>query len=197
MLQINDLEIIKNKRRILEASEISLASSSINAVTGEEKSGKSILTRTIHGLYSDYRGIIDFHNFDKHKSNSYLITKEVILLFHNTISENLAFYAKQHLDSIGEYSLLAGLENDLERNISDLSYSKQKLVELAIGCGVNPQLLIIDDFDKCFTSLNLILAGKLLSKFKADGGIVLLTSILKIPEMDSVFEIINGRVVQI
>lgn len=197
MLQINDLEIINNKRRILEAREISLVSSSINAVIGEEKSGKSILTRTIHGLYSDYRGIIEFHNYDKNKNNSYLITKEVILLGTKTISENLSYNTKHHLDSIGEYSLLAGLENDLERNINDLPYSKQKLVELVIACGMNPLVLIIDDFDKCFTSQNLMLAGKLLTKFKADGGIVLLTSMLKIPEMDAVFEINDGQVVKI
>jgi len=197
MLQINDLEIIKNKRIILEVAEMSLDSTSINAVTGQEKSGKSLLTRTIHGLYPQYRGIIDFHNLGNNINTSYLITKDVILLIDKTISENLSYHSKENLESIREYSFLAGLENDLERNINELTYSKQKLVELSIACGVNPQLLIIDDFDKCFISQNLILAGKLLSKFKTDGGIVLLTSILKIPEMDSVYEIRNGRVVKV
>lgn len=197
MLQINDLEIIKNQRRILEVAEMVLNDSSINALIGEEKSGKSLLTRTIHGLYPDYSGYIDFNSFDKSRINSYLITKDVILLKNKTISENLYFQSKKYSEEISDYSFLAGLENDLERKIKELPYYKQKLVELTIACGVNPLLLIIDDFDKSFTTQNLVLAGKLLSKFKSDGGVVLLTSILKIPEMDAVYEINSGDVVKI
>jgi len=193
MLQVNDLEIIKNKRIILEVPELTLESSTINALVGEEKSGKSLLTRVIHGLYPDYRGVIEFHNYDKDKCNSYLITKDVILLTKATISDNFALCSKQQYELISEYSNLAGLENDIERDITDLPYYKQKLVELVIACGVNPLILIIDDFDKYFGAQSLILAGKVLSKYKTDGGIVLLTSNLKIPEMDSTYKIENSK----
>ncbi len=197
MLQINDLEIIKEKRIIFRVAELKLESSTINALYGEEKSGKSLLTRTIHGLYSNFRGIIDFYNISNSKINSYLITKDVHLLQNESVNDNFSFNAKENLESIREYSFIAGLENDLERKISELPLFKQKLVELSIGCGLKPALLIIDDFDKCFTANNLTLSGKLLSKFKVDNGTVLLTSRLKIPEMDSVYEIDDSKVVQL
>jgi len=197
MIQINDLEIIKNKRKILEILAMNLNDASINALVGEEKSGKSLLASTIHGLYSNYQGIIDFHNLNKRKKNSYLIVKDVLLLSDKTASDNFSFPTKEYFEAIREYSFLAGLENDLERKVSELPYSKQKLIELSIGCGINPQLLIIDDFDLCFTNQSLALVGLLLSKFKTDGGIVLLTSSLNIPEMDSSFSINNGKVVKL
>ena len=197
MLQINELDIINEKRILIRVPDLILAESSINALIGEEKSGKSLLARTIHGLYPNYRGIIDFHNLSKRKPDSYLLTKEVHLLQEKTTNENLAYMSKDHQESISEYSLLAELENDLERTITELPYYKQKLVELAIACGINPILLIIDDFDKCFTNLNLIQAGKMLSTFKNHGGSVLLTSNLKIPDMDSIYIINDGSVVKL
>lgn len=194
MLQINDLEIIMNKRVVLRIPEITLKSTSINALYGEEKSGKTLLVNTIHGLYPNYRGSIDFFSMKRQNNNSYLITKDVHLLKKLSVEDNLAYKSKEFIDSIRDYSLLAGLENDLEYKIYQLPIYKQKLVELTIACGLNPELLIIDDFDKSFTSQNLVIAGKLLSKYKNDGGTVLLTSNLKIPEMDSSYEINNGKV---
>lgn len=194
MLQVNGLEIVKDKMIILRISEMTLSSSSINALYGEEKSGKSLLSRTLHGLYSNYRGHLDFFASSKQKNNSYLITKDVHLLQHKSVRDNLNFCAKDHFEAIREYSFLADLDNDLDYKIYNLPLHKQKLVELSIACGFNPELLIIDDFDKSFTKQGLSLAGKLLTKFKADGGTALLTSTLKIPEMDSSFEIINGKV---
>lgn len=197
MLQINDLEVIKDKRVLLRVEEMNLEESSINALYGSEKSGKSLLTRAIHGTYHDYRGIVDFHNSNKDSRNSYLISQAVLLLQTKSVHDNLSYKANTQEELIREYSLLAGLENDLELMVRDLTFEKHKMVELAIACGLNPKLLLIDDFDKCFTNQNLVLAGKLLSKYKIYGGIVLLTSKLRIPEADSAYEIQNYRVVKI
>lgn len=196
MLQINDLEIVMDKRIVLRVPEMSLKTTSINAIYGEEKSGKSLFAKTIHGLYQNYRGNIDFFNLSKTKPNSYLLTDEILLLQNETVHQNLSYRSKQHFESIREYSSLAGLESYLEIMVKNLTKDKQRLVELSIACGFYPEVLIIDDFDKSFRDLNLIEAGKLLSKFKSEGGTVLLTSKLKIPEVDSSFEIIDGKVEQ-
>ncbi len=195
MLQINDLEVIRNKRVVVRVPEMILPEASINAIVGGQRKGKSLLTRTIHGIYRDYKGMIDFQNLDKLKSDSYLLTKEIILLRDKSVSFNLSYGSKKQLDTIYDYAFMADLENELQITVQDLSTTKQRLVELAIACGFNPSLLIIDDFDKCYSHENLAIVGKLLSKYKSEGGSVLLTSSLKVPEMDNTFTINEDGVV--
>lgn len=197
MLQINDLEVVKNKRIVLRVPQMVLPESSINALIGGEKTGKSLLAATIHGFYTDYRGIIDFQNINKKKINSYLLTNEVVLLKNKSVNDNFCLSTKDKLESINEYVLLAGLESDLDSIIDDLPYAKNKLVELSIACGLQPQVIIIDDFDKAYTSSYLLIAGKMLFKYKSEGGTVLLTSTLKIPEMDNIYSIDSDGVVKI
>ncbi len=197
MLQVNDLEVISNKRVVLRLPEMLLPDATINALVGPEFAGKSLLARTLHGLYRDYRGLIDFQNIDKMRIDTYLLTNEVHLLSEKSINENIFFSGKLKRESILDYAMLAELENDLERLVSELALRKKKLLELAIACGMYPSLLIIDDFDQCFTKDDLTLVGKILSKYKSDGGTVLLTSRLRIPEMDFTYIIDEEGVVQI
>lgn len=197
MLQINDLEVIRNKRIVIRVPEMMLPESTINALVGQEGTGKSLFVRTIHGLYSSYRGIIDFQNINKHRIDSYLLSREVNLLSDKSVNDNLRLASKYRFDSISEYVIIADLENDLERLVQELTYSKKKFLELAIACGMNPCLLIIDDFDKCFNPKELSLVGQILSKYKSEGGCLLLTSRLKIPEMDFTFVIDEDGVVKL
>lgn len=197
MIQINDLEIIKANRILLKVSEMNLENSSLNAVYGEEGTGKSLLANTLHGFHRNYRGLLDFNNSTKQKIVTYLLTKDIHLLTKDRLYDNYLGNDKSYLDSIMEYASLAELEKAMDTKIEALSVDNQRLVELVIACGLNPLLLIIDDFDKCYSTETLPLVGKILTKYKVNGGSALLTSQKRIPDVDSSYSIEDGVVVKL
>lgn len=197
MIQINDLEIIKANRILLKVSEMNLENSSLNAVYGEEGTGKSLLANTLHGFHPNYRGLLDFNNSTKQKIVTYLLTKDIHLLTKDRLYDNYLGNDKSYLDSIMEYASLAELEKAMDTKIEALSVDNQRLVELVIACGLNPLLLIIDDFDKCYSTETLPLVGKILMKYKVNGGSALLTSQKRIPDVDSSYSIEDGVVVKL
>ena len=93
--------------------------------------------------------------------------------------------------------LFRSLEKMIDFKVETLCVNMQRLVELVIACGLNPLLLIIDDFDKCYSASILPLVGKILMKYKANGGCALLTSQKRIPAIDSSYSIENGTVVKL
>ncbi|MFA7057785.1 MAG: ATP-binding cassette domain-containing protein [Candidatus Cloacimonadales bacterium] len=197
MIQINDLEIIKANRILLKVNEMTLEDSSLNVVYGGEKSGKSLLTNTLHGFHLTYRGLIDFNNHTKQKAITYLLNKDIHLLSKSTVYDNYLGDSKKYLEAIGEYSFIADLEKNLETKVEDLTDDKQRLVELVIACGLNPLLLLIDDFDQCYSPTILPIVGKILMKYKTNSGCVLFTSQKKIPDLDASYSIENGEVIKL
>lgn len=197
MIQVNDLEIIKANRILLRVSEMNLENSSLNAVYGEEGAGKSLLAKTLHGFHTNYRGLLDFNNSTKQKIITYLLTKDIHLLTKGRVYDNYLGNDKSYLDSIMEYASLAELGKAIDTKIEALSVDKQRLVELVIACGLNPLLLIIDDFDKCYSTEVLPRVGKILTKYKVNGGCALLTSQKRIPDIDSSYSIEGGVVVKL
>ena len=197
MIQINDLEIIKANRILLKINEMTLANSSLNVVYGGEKSGKSLLANTLHGFHLNYRGLIDFNNHAKQKVVTYLLSSDILLLTQSTVHDNYLGNDNKYLEAIREYSFMADLEGDIETKVADLCIDKQRLVELVIACGLNPLLLIIDDFDKCYSPTILPLVGKILMQYKTNNGCVLLTSQKKIPDIASCYAIENSVVVKL
>lgn len=197
MFKLNDFKINRAKRVVLSVDEMAVDSGKIAALYGPSNRGKSILLRTIHGLYGQYSGDIELIEGSFLQTvPTYLITAKVNLLSERSVLENLKFMNKENFDITSSFADLTDLTSDYSRKVSELSFNKKKLLELVIACGVNPILLLIDDFDKMFTKESLQTVGKLLIKYKDDGGTILLSSSLTIPDVDASFFIEDGKVVQ-
>jgi len=129
-------------------------------ITGITGSGKSSLLKLLNGIVQG-KGIIKYNNERKTLKNKRGLVKKVSLIkttfentfFCNTVEEHLIYFMQYYKLNIKdpqkklEDSLkIVGLSPKyLSRNISTLSTSEKKLLQIATALLSNPELILLDD----------------------------------------------------
>ncbi len=190
MLEINDVKINNKSQTLLSIEKMTINKSEFCVVTGASKSGKTLLLNTIHGLYRKYDGQISIVNEEIEKRPlTCMLTENLHLLEDCTIDKLLKSYYKNHYQQVLEYLLIAELGDKLTYKISELNNNEKILLNLCLGCGLNPVLLLIDDFDRIVKKEILEIVGKILMLFSKESGSVLMTSTQKLDEVEKKYNI--------
>ena len=141
--------------------DLSVDKGEVRALIGPNGAGKSTLVGMLCGRISATTGTVrfldrDITNLPSHRRANLGIayTFQITSVFERlTLFENVALGVRRKVsgnaDEIAQSTLQAlgkvGLENRALELAGDLSYGHQRLLEIAMGLGQNPRLLILDE----------------------------------------------------
>ncbi len=162
MIELRDFEIAGLKGFKLRIKELKINGGQFIQIYGNNNSGKSILLKTLAGLYDNYNGEL-LYNGIKEKPGRYsiiLINEFKAILPQQSVSWNLNLPWRKQSDrkeeKLAEFLAKTGLKKNLDQKAGILSRSETKSLELIRAIIQQPHFLLFDDFDTCFdnTSLN-------------------------------------------
>ncbi|MBM3947259.1 MAG: ABC transporter ATP-binding protein, partial [SAR202 cluster bacterium] len=149
--------------------------------------GKTTLVHIMATLARQDEGVVRVAGHDTMRSASQVrlstgvLTHQTMLYDHLTVAENLRFYGRMFAvrglaARISE--LTAGLDMDafLHRRVVTLSHGMQKRASLARALLHRPRVLLLDEPESGLDPATLGLLAQALSRHRADGGAVLMTT---------------------
>lgn len=154
MLQVVELDVVIDGKRILENVSLEVADGETVAVLGPSGSGKSTLLRTIAGLVEPAAGDIRWDGesivgVPTHERGFGLMFQGYALFPHMTVADNVGFglkMTKRHHPEAVEAALAAvGLEGFGARQVESLSGGEQQRVALARTLAPEPALVMLDE----------------------------------------------------
>jgi ABC-type Fe3+/spermidine/putrescine transport system ATPase subunit len=155
MLEVKDLDVVIDSKRILEDVSLTVDDSEIVAVLGPSGSGKSTLLRAITGLVEPAAGDIrwDGHSIENtptHRRGFGLMFQGYALFPHMTVANNIGFGLKMggHANIAGEVEEAlswVGLDGFGHRQVESLSGGEQQRVALARTLAPRPDLVMLDE----------------------------------------------------
>ena len=185
----NNVTVIKNKgtnfkKTVLKKVNLKFETGVITAISG--CGGKSTLGKTIIALEDISSGSIKVGKFVIKKTSNfknindlrflvgYLFSDPNDYLYKKTVADEIEFgmkYYKYKLDTIknrvADALRIVGLnESYLKRNPLELSYVEQKKVMLASVLAFNPEVIILDEFEKGLTKNDKKILYQLLKTLK-------------------------------
>ena len=201
----------------LEAINFEVEHGEIRGILGGNGSGKSTLTKILGGMVSKDSGEITldgencyFKSTKEAKKRKIVITSQELSLLHNlSIAENLClcdlpskgvFADKNKACEIAKDALARfGLENLLEKNVSELAPNEKYMIELTKALIQEPEILIVDEITSALYKQDVEKVDKALKELKAKGCIILFIT-HRMPELyticDSVTVVRNGVTVK-
>ncbi|HHX66481.1 MAG: multiple monosaccharide ABC transporter ATP-binding protein [Miniphocaeibacter sp.] len=151
--------------KALDNVNLNVREGTVHAIVGENGAGKSTLMNVLSGVYpyGNYEGEIIFENElckfknikDSENKGIVIIHQELALVPNLSIQENIFLgnerdkrgiidWGKTHVDA-EKYTILVGLNEDLNLLVEEIGVGKQQLVEIAKALSKNVKLLILDE----------------------------------------------------
>ena len=146
MIKANNLSKSFNGNRIFSGIEFNVEKSRILGVVGNNGSGKTTLLKIVAGIINSDTGSVNF----KENIKLDFLGHENMLYQNFSISENIDFFSeisgfKISSELQDEIEKALGLQNILEKKISDLSYGQRKKASMLRSLISDPELLILDE----------------------------------------------------
>lgn len=157
MLEVEDLAVTIDRRRILDGVSATVPAGSVLAVLGPSGSGKTTLLRAIAGLQPVERGSIrvdgrDLTPLPTHRRQVGLMFQDYALFPHLNVAGNVAFGLRvrgagraEQRARVGEVLELVGLSGYGARAVSSLSGGERQRVALARALAPAPRVLMLDE----------------------------------------------------
>ncbi len=176
MIEIKDLTIGFDGNNILENINFNILKDKITIIVGQSGCGKSVLVKTIEGLYKPLNGkvIIDGYDvFSLKRKQLQQLRRKLTMLFQGSalldslnvyqnvslpLFEHMEFSEKDIYDIVTEKLELVGLKDILYKMPSELSGGMKKRVALARAIILHPEYII---YDEPTTGLDPIIADEI------------------------------------
>lgn len=190
--------------QVLKNISTSFESGKMNLIIGQSGSGKTVLMKSIVGLFSIDKGNIlydgrDFANMTFKEKN--IIRQELGMLFQGgalfdsfNVEENVMFPLNMFSDMTGEEKMdrinfclkRVNLENVNHLYPSEISGGMKKRVAIARAIAMNPRYLFCDEPNSGLDPLTSIVIDNLISEITQEYNI---TTIVNTHDMNSVIEV--------
>lgn len=159
-LEINDLSVDLNSRRVLTNLNLQIPSGSFAAILGPSGCGKTTLLRSIAGLITPSGGAIRFGKqlvsvsslvLPPHKRNIGYVPQEGGLFPHLPVAENVSFALSRKLPPkerdqiVNEMLELVGMKGFNNRSPQELSGGQQTRIALARALAMKPAMVLLDE----------------------------------------------------
>lgn len=146
--------------RAVENVDFDLPEGQIRALIGPNGAGKSTFVSMLCGRIPVSSGKITFDGEDvtllpahKRIQRGMAYTFQITSVFANlTVHENITLAVQSHLEhgadleaEVGRALTKVGLQDRADQIAGDLAYGHQRLLEIAMGLGQSPRLLILDE----------------------------------------------------
>ncbi len=159
-LEINDLSVDLNSRRVLKNLYLQIPSGSFAAILGPSGCGKTTLLRSIAGLITPSGGAIRFGKqlvsvsslvLPPHKRNIGYVPQEGGLFPHLSVAENVSFSLARKISDqernqiVNEMLDLVGMKGFNDRSPQELSGGQQTRIALARALAMKPAMVLLDE----------------------------------------------------
>jgi phospholipid/cholesterol/gamma-HCH transport system ATP-binding protein len=204
MIEIRNLSKSFGERLVLDDINVCFDKGKTNLIIGQSGSGKTVLLKSIVGLFDIDKGEILYGDIDFTKLNSddkKDIRKQIGMLFQGgalfdsqTVEENVMFPLmmfsdksyKDQLERVNFCLKRVNLENVNKLFPSELSGGMKKRVAIARAIALNPHYLFCDEPNSGLDPLTSIVIDNLIKEITEEYDI---TTIINTHDMNSVMEI--------
>jgi subfamily B ATP-binding cassette protein HlyB/CyaB len=147
----------------LDRASFTIEQGSVVGIVGRSGSGKTTITKVIHGLYNIQEGLIRFDGVDareidlSHLRRQIGVVLQENFLFHGTVRDNIAATCPEAtFEQIVEAAQAAGADEFIERlpqgydtmleeNASNLSGGQKQRLSIARALVSSPRILVLDE----------------------------------------------------
>ena len=176
MLEITDIQLVINKRPIIDDMSFALGKSKIGCLLGPSGSGKTALLQCIAGFYRPQRGRVvidgatvehDSIHIPTERRRLGMVFQDYALFPHLNVVDNVSFgihhwpSAKRN-ETVNHLLKLMSMDAFARRYPHELSGGQQQRVAIARALAPNPKLLLLDEpFSSLDASLTLQLTREI------------------------------------
>jgi len=205
MLRIDNLEIYLSENILFSAEYLYLNAGEKAAIIGSNDSGKSLLLKSIHGDYSNFKGSIFIKEksniFYKKRKHSIFIDHVPRILENKSVWQNIILplpgITSRTRQKIIQFCETAGLGDKLDLYAKDISASSLKMMELIRAAIQLPYIILIDDIDNYFDQIKLKKAFEILNYATNNGSCVLVTCKQRLDDIELNYRLQNGELVKL
>ena len=158
LIEINDLQVTRNERVVLDVPRLSIPRGEMLTVVGPNGAGKSTLLLALAHLIHPARGEIRFDGIPLREWNELNYRRKIAFVFQSpllmdmTVEQNVALglkfrgMAREEIRSrAGEWMSRLGIDSLSKRRAGQLSGGEAQRVSLARAFVLDPELLLLDE----------------------------------------------------